>query len=67
MSTSTGRYVSAWNVSGATNSVAPFVMTTCTVAPACVRWRASSMALYTAIDPVTASTTNRPRTRSLTR
>src|SRR2546430_17496770 len=41
-------------------------MTTCTVAPACVSRRASSIDLYAAIDPVTASTTKRPRTASVT-
>src|SRR5687768_3158598 len=64
ISSSTGRYVSAWKVSGRTNSAAERVMTTCTVAPACVRWRASSTALYAAIEPDTPRTMNRPRVRS---
>jgi len=37
ISISTGRWVSAWKVSGVTNSAALFVMTTCTVAPDCTR------------------------------
>src|SRR5438067_8619056 len=41
-------------------------MTTCTVAPACVRRRASSTDLYAAMEPVTASTTKRPRIASVT-
>src|SRR5437667_241621 len=39
ISTSTGRYVSAWKVRGVTNSVAPLDITTWTVAPACTRRR----------------------------
>ena len=45
ISISTGRCVSAWNVSGVTNSAALFVMTTWTVAPACISRRASSTIL----------------------
>src|SRR5438093_83724 len=66
ISTSTGRYVSAWNVIGRTNSVAERLMTTCTVAPACVSRRASSIDLYAAIEPVTPRTMKRPRSASLT-
>src|SRR5437763_1408681 len=51
---------SAANVASPTNSRAPRVITTCTVAPDCVNRRRRYAALYAATPPVTPRSTRRP-------